>query len=448
MPRQYETSTQQRQQRYSSYGDESNSNHLRSVGSDDSDDVSSVNYLANHLKVTASFDYNQSRNSYHKGKENGYENENENKNESYSEEEYNYEKAATSRNNDSEVHDRASLENNYIHAMSQMNRGDYGPIRQTKNDREHRVEKRSSQSRNKNENTRRRDTASTVPTVRDNSNGNGRSSERRESQSSVATSVSRASTTKAISINVNKRSVSKKDPPEEMIALFGAYGVTGQYFLQRAIEAGYNIQAMILPGMEMEDVACSQNVRLITGSLEEVGKIREVVENATYVVCLLNDCDHQNFQPPIGNTDDGHYDLNNLNFMHNLVPILEESDTCRVMLYEASSLSLGNKGTAPFLSTIVKKVAGRKDWRNAKREQDQIVEYVTNQTKNAHFNYIITRPSGSIRDKPSRKKLAASKSQPGPFPISNTDLAEFTLSALKMEKVYNSCPYVVQDGIY
>ena len=52
----------------------------------------------------------------------------------------------------------------------------------------------------------------------------------------------------------------------------------------------------------------------------------------------------------------------------------------------------------------------KKEWRNIKREQDKIVKYITNQTKNTHFNYVITRPSGSIWDKPSRKKLAASKS--------------------------------------
>jgi hypothetical protein len=35
--------------------------------------------------------------------------------------------------------------------------------------------------------------------------------------------------------------------------------------------------------------------------------------------------------------------------------------------------------------------------------------------------------------------------QPGPFPITNFDLAEFSLNALKTEKLYNTCPYVVQD---
>lgn len=73
-------------------------------------------------------------------------------------------------------------------------------------------------------------------------------------------------------------------------------------------------------------------------------------------------------------------------------------------------MSIDNKGSAPFISKIVKKAAVKKDWKMIKKEQDKIVRYITAQTKNAHFNYIITRPSGAIWDKPSKKKLAASKS--------------------------------------
>lgn len=72
-------------------------------------------------------------------------------------------------------------------------------------------------------------------------------------------------------------------------------------------------------------------------------------------------------------------------------------------------MSKGNRGT-PLLSTVVKKIAISKDWKGKKKEQDQIVKYLMHQTQNAHFNYIVTRPSGVIWDRPSRKKLAASKS--------------------------------------
>ena len=95
------------------------------------------------------------------------------------------------------------------------------------------------------------------------------------------------------------------------------------------------------------------NLQLITGSFDEDEKIRRVVKDATYVVCLLNDCgdndphQQENLRPPTGNIDNNNNDTAdnddnsssyslNLNFMHNLVPILEESDTCRVLLYQVS----------------------------------------------------------------------------------------------------------------
>ena len=476
---QYETDTRQQRERQ----------HRYSSGTVSSDESRSVKNLANQLKQTASFDYNNNRSSYHSEKEN----------EAYLQHEY---EKGSSRNRKSDP-ERTSLENNYSLAMSQMNRGDYGPVRS----KQKKTSRDSSSSRTK-ENVQL--------TVE----------QRTRQLQTSSTSINTITTSKPVDIKVKKRSVSKKDPSEETIAVFGAYGTTGQYFLQRAMDAGYNIQAMILPGMEMEDVACSKSLKLITGYFNEAETIREVVKNATYVVCLLNDCEHEHFDPPIGNEEDNAaYEFNNLNFMHNLIPILEDSQKCRVLLYEvsigtmyrilqfylwfvcafpikyppqiqyfcshslsnhniqASSLSKGDRGT-PLLSTVVKKMAISKDWRNKKKEQDKIVKYLMHGTKNSHFNYIITRPGGAIWDRPSRKKLAASKSvrqklsipislsqlyfiflnwlqltnlliifllfstkQPGPFPITNTDLAEFTLNALKMEKIYNSCPFVVQDGI-
>ena len=62
------------------------------------------------------------------------------------------------------------------------------------------------------------------------------------------------------------------------------------------------------------------------------------------------------------------------------------------------------------------------------------------------FSFLITRPTVLIKDGPSIKKLAASKSQPGPFTITHIDLAEFSLNSLLNPKLYNKCPYVVADS--
>lgn len=381
-----------------------------------SDESRTMNKMAGQLRQTASFDYNEGRNNY----------QNEKENEKYLRHEY--ERSSKSRKNQ-----ERSLQEDYSRAMSQMNRSDYGPVHQRKS--------KSTGSKS------HRSTEEDVFEPRLQKRSNGLSRDRRASQSTATTSSNSVMTSKPVEIQVKKRSVSKKDPSEEIIAVFGGYGVTGSHFLQKAIDAGYNVKAMILPGMEMEDVSSCQSLRLYTGTLDEVDKVQEVVKDATYVVCLLSDCDDENFNPPVGNEEEaGSYDFQKLNFVHNLVPMLEHSGKCRVLLYQASSLSKGNQGT-PLLSTMVKKMAFSKEWKDKKREQDQIAKYLMHETKNMHFNYIVTRPSDLIWDKPSRKKLAASKSQPGPFPITNSDLADFTLEALKMQKIYNSCPFVVQDGI-
>jgi hypothetical protein len=126
---------------------------------------------------------------------------------------------------------------------------------------------------------------------------------------------------------------------------------------------------------------------------------------------------------------------------------------------------------------------------------------VDKETPSAHFSFIVTRATVLLKDGPSTKKLAASKSvrtcvcttktcilyllsvlaccvhslgrqtavsyrtcntvpltdrfvcfihthsqQPGPFPVTHVDLAEFSLNALLTEKLYNTCPYVVADS--
>ena len=63
-----------------------------------------------------------------------------------------------------------------------------------------------------------------------------------------------------------------------------------------------------------------------------------------------------------------------------------------------------------------------------------------------HFDFIITRPTILLRDGPSTRNLSASRSQPGPFPIAHSGLAEFSLNSLRNNKLFNTCPYVVADS--
>jgi hypothetical protein len=95
------------------------------------------------------------------------------------------------------------------------------------------------------------------------------------------------------------------------------------------------------------------------------------------------------------------------------------------------------KGNLPGLSKFVKGATGI-------FTNNAIIKYIGDNTAN-WFQFIVTRP-GATRDGPSKKRLSASKSLPGPVPIMNVDLAEFTLQAMKNKNLYDKCPYIVGDG--
>ena len=80
------------------------------------------------------------------------------------------------------------------------------------------------------------------------------------------------------------------------------------------------------------------------------------------------------------------------------------------------------------------------------KDQDYVVRYVGEETAE-NFDYIVTRP-GMLREgrRSNNKKPCASKSQPAK-PITYSALAEFTLDALQQQRLYNTCPYVVADGV-
>lgn len=113
---------------------------------------------------------------------------------------------------------------------------------------------------------------------------------------------------------------------EHTIAVFGAYGKTGHYFLQLAMEAGYNVRVLLLPGVEL-DMPESDNLRVITGTFDEERKIQRVISKAAYIVCMLNDC-----KDIVDGGESMH--ASNFEFIQRLVLTLEQSRSPRVLLYQ------------------------------------------------------------------------------------------------------------------
>lgn len=122
---------------------------------------------------------------------------------------------------------------------------------------------------------------------------------------------------------------SSESSNENTIAIFGAYGVTGQYFLKFALEAGYSVRALTFPGLELDDMVGNDKLTLVEGTFDEEQKLERVVRKAAYVVCMINDCEsHSN---------------DNFSFIQKLVPIMERCRACRVLLYQVCWTFENNK---------------------------------------------------------------------------------------------------------
>ena len=104
--------------------------------------------------------------------------------------------------------------------------------------------------------------------------------------------------------------------------------MTGHYFLKLALEAGYHVRVLLLPGINLEDIEGNDNLTVITGTFDDDQKIRRVVRKAAFVVCMLGDCEKSAVQNQAGTQ------CSNLKFIHQLVPILQDIQLCQVLLYQ------------------------------------------------------------------------------------------------------------------
>jgi putative NADH-flavin reductase len=226
----------------------------------------------------------------------------------------------------------------------------------------------------------------------------------------------------------------KTSTSSQIIGLFGAHGATGKHFVKLALDAGYSIQALA-PSAESVQLQ-NEQLTVIKGSIEQVDKIEKVVRDATFVVCMLGDTLPRKRQD--------YKDKSLVHFLEILYPLLMKESSVTLFLHQANSLTNNVDGTAPVISRMVKNTLQFFRAYPSIHDQDEAVKFIV-QHENDYFHYIVTRP-GMLQDEPSKKRLTASRSLPGPVPVTNADLAEFSLGALMEEKLYDTTPYVVGDG--
>ena len=189
------------------------------------------------------------------------------------------------------------------------------------------------------------------------------------------------------------------------IALFGASSPTGHHFLRLALDAGYQVRALVTPGTTLEQDF--DGVTVVNGSLQDADKVQEVVYGSTFVVCMLVGCE----------TASPNYPKNTLlQFTKLLYPMMIRQDDppIRGFLFQASSLASDGHGKTPLWTKVVLKTVTTRYRTDQWKDMNAVIAYVHSRhrgTAKVPFPYIVTRPPvHALRDGPSTKKMAASKS--------------------------------------
>jgi len=245
--------------------------------------------------------------------------------------------------------------------------------------------------------------------------------------------------------------------------------MTGGRFLHSALDAGYEVQCLPSDDPRENTSKVTKPWKILQAEMEDTQQLERLLSGASYVVLMINDL------LPRKSVDYPAQFLTRL--VGKLYALMKREESLQVFLFQSTSLAANVTGGTPVLSKVVKKTTRRgdrfvqdldsamkkiavehclrpastKNKNKAAAETEKDKEDVKSQeatqeaTNPPHFAFLVTRPTVLLQNGPGCKRLFASKSQPGPVPISHVDLAEFSLTALTTAKLYNSSPYVVAD---
>lgn len=207
---------------------------------------------------------------------------------------------------------------------------------------------------------------------------------------------------KKLATNITSLTSNKKKTKTPTIGLFGAYGSTGNHFLKLALDAGYNVQAMLLPSAivhvrsngkklkkktitssslqeefidyanmssscnTLHDKVNHGNTTTTYGNnnrlewikskrVDDVNNIKRTIDNVDYVVCMLSDTIHTTDDDKTCTTKSKVGPL--LNFIQLLYPLMNDNKTIQAFLYQTTSLANDIYGMTPILSKCMKSLS-------------------------------------------------------------------------------------------
>jgi putative NADH-flavin reductase len=132
-------------------------------------------------------------------------------------------------------------------------------------------------------------------------------------------------TNRTVSRDSKQSTVSDVKP--EIIALFGASGLTGHYFRNKALDSGYHVNCIAAESNNLAHP--SADWEAVKQGLEDNDQLNEVVAQANYVVIMLHDVLPGKKEYPTGFMT---------SFMERLYSILREVNSVKVVLFQVRSI--------------------------------------------------------------------------------------------------------------
>eukprot|EP00542_Grammatophora_oceanica_P015955 CAMPEP_0194036260 /NCGR_PEP_ID=MMETSP0009_2-20130614/8615_1 /TAXON_ID=210454 /ORGANISM="Grammatophora oceanica, Strain CCMP 410" /LENGTH=222 /DNA_ID=CAMNT_0038677933 /DNA_START=40 /DNA_END=708 /DNA_ORIENTATION=+ len=216
------------------------------------------------------------------------------------------------------------------------------------------------------------------------------------------------------------------------VAVFGATGSTGKYFVKKALEADYKVKVLVRSPDKLGEIKDHDHLTVIEGSFTDAEKVKETVTGTTYVVSMAG-------AKMGGKKEDYPQDMM-LNFVKALVPVMEEVHT-KCFIYQAGAFSPFPGKKLGMFSGFARATVGTMMMGIGPNveDNDNVVKFLgSDECKKVPT--IVTHPA-ALTDKPGNKELQLVDSPPMSS-ITFEDLATLTLASLKNEEAYGKNFYV------
>ena len=190
------------------------------------------------------------------------------------------------------------------------------------------------------------------------------------------------------------------------IALFGATGAVGGYFLNKALSAGHEVTALV---RSPEKLGSQPNLRAVKGDVTDASDVQSVIDQADVVVSCL------------GNVKG--------------VLIMEKAAEAILQAAAAQSIppkclfvsSIGCGGTSWIVLQLLRLFNGRAGFDDYERADERIAREAT-------VPYVLIRPA-ALKEKPGNGKYRTFQGD-GTFarPMAKEDVAAFLFDALESDQ--------------